>query len=143
MAYEKHTWETGEVITAEKLNHIEDGFGLSSVPILDFTVTHGPSDTYTSALTYSELTSALTKFGNIGAPCFVRIQNGSTPLMYYGRATRFGGTTSDWSIDYFSLYPALGINETGIKIDLGRLTVSAQDVVTDYAHVRTVHVSTS
>lgn len=25
MAYEKHTWETGEVITAEKLNHIEEG----------------------------------------------------------------------------------------------------------------------
>lgn len=27
MAYEKQTWTTGEVITAEKLNHIEDGFG--------------------------------------------------------------------------------------------------------------------
>ncbi len=27
MAYEKHEWQTGEVITAEKLNHIEDGIG--------------------------------------------------------------------------------------------------------------------
>lgn len=25
MAYEKQTWTTGEVITAEKLNHMEDG----------------------------------------------------------------------------------------------------------------------
>lgn len=25
MAYEKHTWETGEVITAENLNHMENG----------------------------------------------------------------------------------------------------------------------
>jgi len=25
MAYDKYTWQTGEVITAEKLNHIEDG----------------------------------------------------------------------------------------------------------------------
>ena len=25
MSYEKHTWESGETITAEKLNHIEDG----------------------------------------------------------------------------------------------------------------------
>lgn len=25
MAYEKHTWETGKVITAEKLNNIENG----------------------------------------------------------------------------------------------------------------------
>lgn len=25
MAYEKQTWNTGDVITEEKLNHIEDG----------------------------------------------------------------------------------------------------------------------
>lgn len=25
MAYEKQTWETGELITADKLNHMEDG----------------------------------------------------------------------------------------------------------------------
>lgn len=25
MAYEKHTWECGEPITADKLNNIEDG----------------------------------------------------------------------------------------------------------------------
>lgn len=25
MAYEKQTWECGETITAEKLNHMEDG----------------------------------------------------------------------------------------------------------------------
>lgn len=25
MAYEKYTWQTGEVITADKLNHIEGG----------------------------------------------------------------------------------------------------------------------
>lgn len=27
MSYEKQTWTTGEVITAEKLNHMEDGIG--------------------------------------------------------------------------------------------------------------------
>ena len=25
MSYQKHTWETGELITADKLNHMEDG----------------------------------------------------------------------------------------------------------------------
>lgn len=25
MSYEKHTWQTGETITAEKLNNLEDG----------------------------------------------------------------------------------------------------------------------
>lgn len=28
MSYEKHTWETGEVITADKLNHLEGGLKL-------------------------------------------------------------------------------------------------------------------
>lgn len=27
MAYDKYTWNTGETITKEKLNHIEDGIG--------------------------------------------------------------------------------------------------------------------
>ena len=27
MAYTKQTWQTGDTITAEKLNHIEDGVG--------------------------------------------------------------------------------------------------------------------
>lgn len=30
MAYEKQTWECGETITAEKLNHIEDGIESAS-----------------------------------------------------------------------------------------------------------------
>lgn len=30
MAYEKQTWECGETITAEKLNHIEDGIADAS-----------------------------------------------------------------------------------------------------------------
>ena len=30
MAYTKQTWETGDVITAEKLNHMEDGIGGTS-----------------------------------------------------------------------------------------------------------------
>lgn len=30
MSYEKHTWETGETITAEKLNNIEDGIASAS-----------------------------------------------------------------------------------------------------------------
>lgn len=29
MAYEKHTWSTGETITADKLNHMEDGIANS------------------------------------------------------------------------------------------------------------------
>lgn len=30
MSYEKQTWQTGETITAQKLNHMEDGIGNNS-----------------------------------------------------------------------------------------------------------------
>lgn len=33
MSYEKHTWETGETITAEKLNNLEDGVASGGVGI--------------------------------------------------------------------------------------------------------------
>lgn len=29
MSYEKHTWETGETITAEKMNNLEEGVASS------------------------------------------------------------------------------------------------------------------
>lgn len=34
MAYEKQTWTTGDVITQEKLNHMEDGIGKTGVSII-------------------------------------------------------------------------------------------------------------
>lgn len=34
MAYEKQTWTTGEVITQEKLNHMEDGIANAGVGIM-------------------------------------------------------------------------------------------------------------
>ena len=43
MAYEKQTWANGDVITAEKLNHMEDGIaqgGTSGIVIVDLS---GPS----------------------------------------------------------------------------------------------------
>ena len=34
MAYTKHTWETGEIIDAGKLNHIEDGIASGGVEVI-------------------------------------------------------------------------------------------------------------
>lgn len=34
MGYEKQTWQTGDVITATKLNHMEDGIASTSVLIV-------------------------------------------------------------------------------------------------------------
>ena len=35
MSYEKQTWQTGDVITQEKLNHMEDGIADGEVVIID------------------------------------------------------------------------------------------------------------
>lgn len=34
MSYEKHTWENGETITADKLNHMEDGVSMGEKIII-------------------------------------------------------------------------------------------------------------
>lgn len=39
MAYEKQTWETGQVITADKLNHMEDGIASNGVLTVTITTT--------------------------------------------------------------------------------------------------------
>ena len=39
MSYEKQTWQTGDTITAEKLNHIEDGIG-ENMTVINATVSN-------------------------------------------------------------------------------------------------------
>lgn len=39
MAYEKQTWVTGETITAQKLNHMEDGIASGGVSVITITLT--------------------------------------------------------------------------------------------------------
>ena len=42
MAYVKNTWETGDVITAEKLNHAESGIAAASKEVLLFKLASQP-----------------------------------------------------------------------------------------------------
>lgn len=51
MSYEKQTWASGDVITAEKLNHIESGIGASALVVKD---TNGVLDK-----TWKEINDAL------------------------------------------------------------------------------------
>lgn len=48
MAYEKQTWTTGEVITQEKLNHMEDGIAEGSGVNIEF-IKLGETQTYASS----------------------------------------------------------------------------------------------
>ena len=65
MAYEKHTWQTGEVITAEKLNNLEDGIaqgGSDGFFTFKITVTKdGESSTpiFTKNASFAEIKAAM------------------------------------------------------------------------------------
>lgn len=75
MTYEKQTWECGETITAEKLNHIEDGIADASsgggTLVIRETRTESEGDTvYTLDKTWQEIYDAypLVRFtSSIGA----------------------------------------------------------------------------
>lgn len=59
MSYEKQTWVTGETITADKLNHMEDGIGSDGNFVPTFTVKNGGT-TITCDKTYEEVLAAIT-----------------------------------------------------------------------------------
>ena len=64
MAYEKQTWTNGEVITEEKLNHMEDGIAeangkSTSTNILIVTFTFGDSSSFYCDKTYEEILNAI------------------------------------------------------------------------------------
>lgn len=69
MSYEKHTWETGETITAEKLNNIEEGIGENSNFIVTITIIPGEDDydepTYTVSPSVLEIVEAINMGKNI------------------------------------------------------------------------------
>lgn len=95
MAYEKHTWETGEVITAEKLNHMEDGVG--EVFIVNAELAGNSSDGYTvDSLdkTYDKIVNA---FEN-GHVCICRLLY---PLDYEG-------AKRNYDVLYMTLYNGMG-----------------------------------
>ena len=61
MAYERQTWECGETITAEKLNHMEEGISSASgggTPLLA-TITIGEELELSIDKTYEEMVNAL------------------------------------------------------------------------------------
>lgn len=59
MSYENHTWETGEVITAAKLNNMEDGID-DKLVVTVLNTTTGEIDA-----TYNDLSAAWTAKKNI------------------------------------------------------------------------------
>lgn len=63
MAYEKQTWKTGDIITAEKLNHIENGLSVFEINIMSIELVEDQSSPYkfvaTIDKTYNEIREAV------------------------------------------------------------------------------------
>lgn len=73
MPYVEQTWVTGETITAEKLNHMEDGIASDETGIFLVTLTLTGENTGTIDKTFSEIITALDS-GQI--PIIKRVANG-------------------------------------------------------------------
>lgn len=61
MAYTKQTWNTGDVITAEKLNHMEDGIGSGGISVITITLTDADGGGFeaSSETSYADALSAM------------------------------------------------------------------------------------
>lgn len=58
MSYEKQTWETGQVITAEKLNHMEDGIGGGILVVSEIETQEGSKYRYSLSSTWQQILDA-------------------------------------------------------------------------------------
>ena len=125
MSYEKRTWSTGEIITADKLNHMEDGIansgsgsGGTSTNILIVTFT-GSGSTYTCDKTYEEILNA--------------IDNGDVVI---GRCSNYGciqvykqmnGGTQKYEIQFYLGF----ISKTNVaKLSIYNFVIASDNTVT-------------
>jgi len=58
MNYTKNTWKTGDIVTSEKLNHIEDGIA-NAVGVFIVGVTTPDEDTHALNKTWQEIRDAM------------------------------------------------------------------------------------
>lgn len=80
MAYEKQTWQTGDVITQEKLNHMEDGIAEAGggIMVVHFSGVPKDSTSITADKTRGEIMQALNE--NKIVLGFIKIDSGDNPI---------------------------------------------------------------
>lgn len=111
MAYNKHTWTTGETITAEKLNNIEEGIADSNVLTITSTLS---GSTITLNKTWKEISDAFT--GNkLSYICIGAVEGAGVPATMYPVITVYSvtgnyvvnaGQNLDFVTDSETGYPA-------------------------------------
>ena len=102
MSYDKNTWAKGDVITANKLNHIEDGIenagGGGGITLVNISTQDG--ETFTADKTFAELFTAYSN-GNL-----ILYQSMGTYgfLYYHNEESQFIGTSEDCSSPILLIY---------------------------------------
>ena len=85
MAYTPTEWRNGDVITAEKLNHIENGIGGSDGRAADFTIEQSGSD-YSLSVDVNEFVNQLDQIIYSGTDqCFPIGKAGGIEITFAGR----------------------------------------------------------
>lgn len=82
MSYIKQTWTRGDTITADKLNHMEDGIASGGVFIVEQTQS---GNTYTLNKTWNEIYNAVAS----GKICYLSHLNGFFSLAYIANLMSF------------------------------------------------------
>lgn len=132
MAYTPINWQTGDTITAEKMNKMDNGWGLQETQLFSETATTVAGEygnetelTYINPITAD---SIIVTFDGIEYACSSVIVEGEENT--YG----YGGVDSSWSYD-FSQYPFAIVSGIGVNTFATQTTgtytvaVTASDVV--------------
>ena len=109
MSYEKQTWETGDIISASKLNHMEDGIGNNSLPYEPFEITITVTDgTYTSDKSIEDYNDWIV-YGQINPLCKITVIDGEYTDEYYGYPTSYSSANGAFGVA-FVIYDDTSIN---------------------------------
>lgn len=104
MSYEKQTWVTGDVITAEKLNHMEDGIDAELVIIKD-----NEGDISLINTTFNQIKAAV-ESGKLVMCAFEDVYQGTDTIsLYY--LVKLISTPGDPS-SYMACFAGIDINYT-------------------------------
>lgn len=90
MNYEKQTWQTGDIITAEKLNHIEDGIVNKTGKIEIYDISTDNNNGVAIRASYSDLQKIISN-GFIPFFIFVDVEHGERHLICTLSDYGFGG----------------------------------------------------
>lgn len=124
MAYEKHTWQTGETITAEKLNNLEEGIEEAKNKSFLVTFNHigGSLSSIEADKTYEEIVEAFNKGMDVSGYSYLH----GMYLMVSHKPT-IGRTAID-----FSGLSVTSIGSDGNRASMVTYTITDSNVINYY-----------